>query len=165
MSTSAKFEVKLAQIDETVLIEFAGPMGEKSTFPSVDSQIRTLTIDLEMVNYVNSFGIQRWVSWIRDLHRSNPKLVVRLLKVPAFMAKNIGFVREFLPKTFTFDSVFVPVYCSECEKEGPPILVRRGDDLEALRPKKILAKAQNCKSCGGPMIPDADLAKYFWFWK
>jgi hypothetical protein len=135
-------------------------MFEQSNFPSIDQDtVRGVVVDLQEVSFVNSFGIQRWVKWLREIQRDAPDVSLRIENVSAVTAHTMAFIRELLPKTIVVDSVFVALSCAKCETPAPDLLVLRTN------PQNVSAKILACVSCGERLVPESHLDQNLWFWK
>lgn len=166
MSTEA-FSVTQITQGSSVLFRLSGSMGDNTKLEKIESSgILSIQVDVDAVTYINSLGLQRWVTWMRNTCWANSEVKFGLSKVPALLVKNMNYVREFLPKSLSVTSAYLPFYCESCDRDSSSVLVLEAEfkkgrqNLERLSQMKV-----KCPDCNHLAICDTNVEQYFWFWK
>lgn len=153
-----QFVKSFKMLDLTADIAISGAIDEHFQFEPVPETIRTISVQLEQIEYISSFGVKLWVNWIASLPR-DATLILKMAK-PMTIA-NINAVEGFiLPKTIV-ESVIVP-FTTDDGEEIVDVILENGSHYSAggkLNLPTITAAS------GEAMVPDFIPERLFKFLK
>lgn len=156
------FSVKT--VDDQINIKIEGNIDEDAFFSDIKTDdIKTISINLEKVDLINSCGIRSWFYWIRKI---SDKINIYYTHCPVAVVDQINISKGFLPETAVVNSFFVPYYCDECEYSEDRILEREKDYKEASDGEEAVIKFEEtleCPECKGELKVDIIAKKYFKF--
>ena len=130
-----------------VVVLLAGRVDERAHLPQLAARINLplLVLDLEKVDFINSFGLGDLLALLRSLRgrvtsltlRGCSPAVVQQLDLIAGTARNL-----------TVESLQLPYLCPGCGYEGSPLVTvaEHGEALRRLAPPTLL-----CPECSAPM--------------
>ncbi len=136
-------------------MEVAGSLDGHAALPDLGLVQGTLIINLYELSFINSLGIRDCVNWIKTVRAEKGITLIRCS--PPF-ARQISILQNFIPKGVTVESICVPYYCNQCEREERR-LVQVGTLVDTL-PAEI-----PCVLCKGDMDIDVVKHTYFKFWE
>lgn len=135
-------------------VSVSGWITEDSTFPNVALEGKTeLILDLNGVEYINSAGIRRWMTWMWNLEKTRPDMTITLERVPNVLVRQVEAVRHFVPEKAVFRSLYAAYFCESCDETAEPLL-KQGVDYQNYRDlgaKGFKAPSVNCPNCKTPM--------------
>lgn len=133
-------------------------INENFEFPRETGELEAIRMDLSKVSYINSEGIRRLNSWMREMKKSMPALRIELEKVPPVVARPLSLIRVQTANNVIVKSVYVPYYCTNCNFDDETLVIREQmtstTDLEANLPK------MKCSKCGTAMEVDVEPKAY-----
>lgn len=138
---------------ETVDQDFGIPVQEIANCASV-------TMDFSPVRFMNSEGLRQFTSWLWELEKANPKISVRLVKVSPTVNRQLLTVKTYLAAIATVESVYLPYYCEDCDREESSVLTH-ASELKTSGLPELEGKAPKCPECGGETQFDGQVDRYF----
>ena len=136
-------------------MEVSGWLDGHATLPDLGFVSGTLIINLFELSFINSLGIRDWVNWIKTVRAEKGITLIRCS--PPFV-RQISILQNFIPEGVTVESICVPYFCDQCEREERQ-LINIGTGIETL-PAEI-----PCVICKGEMSIDVVKNTYFKFWE
>ena len=110
---------KVKNIDEnTIEIALSGDLNENAILPKASAfeAAKKVFVDFEKCRFLNSAGIKSWLL-LMDQLSGNPDLELIFKNCRSVVLNNIAMIDGFLPSNGRLTSVYLPVYCSECDYE------------------------------------------------
>lgn len=150
---SEPLNVAVNKTDTGTVVEVSGWLDGHATLPDLGFISGTLTINLYELSFINSLGIRDWVDWIKNVRTEKGIILTRCS--PPFV-RQISILQNFIPHGVTVQSICVPYYCDQCEREERR-LIEIGTLLDSL-PADI-----QCVMCKGDMAMDVIKHIYFKF--
>lgn len=151
--------------DSTLLLVFSGNIDENSNFPEPQTlEVKSLIIDLNKVELINSLGIRAWVRWMKEL----PSKIITLKNCTPPIVQQMNIVSGFLPSSATIESFYVPFYCDHCDSESAVLMKRNEDFIPKTSEAEAKIKLKSpipCDNCDAERELDALEDKYFAFLK
>lgn len=148
-----------------VILTFEGPIDEEASLPEVRKDLKELTIDLQFVKSINSYGIREWLNWIRPLAE---RAKIEFINCPKGIVLQFNTVEGFLPLGATVSSFYVPYFCETCDRDRS-VLFTLGKEVK--KGPSGWAKDYNIQGDGdcetNPCAMEIDVteSKYFGFLK
>ena len=103
------------ELGDQLTIIISGELSAASSFPAIPAKkVKKITIQLEEAGYINSFGVQNWISWINEAQAANENVTFNFQMLPSNFARLAFQVRGFLPEQSVIESLMVPYFCSHC---------------------------------------------------
>jgi hypothetical protein len=129
-------------------LDVAGHVDEDLEFPTDLKDVRSLSVDLGKVIYINSMGIRDWVRWINSIEKKAAgKLKLQLLKAPLVFIKAINVLGDVFPPYAEIKSFAYDAFCPTCNKEVTELIENKpGVTLPKLT-------CPNCKKGMQPQLP------------
>jgi Zn finger protein HypA/HybF involved in hydrogenase expression len=146
-------------------LELKGYFDEFAKLPE-DTELakfNKITVDFGEVGFINSGGIKIWINF---LEKSN--LVERahfsFTRCPRIIVDQINMIDGFFPKGGKVISVYVPLYCEECDKNYDILLEMDKfdtdfDDLVNRVPQQTSEQGRKCRNWEVDIVPK----RYFRF--
>lgn len=163
MSDSLNYEIK--DDGNTTVLNFSGNIDENSQFPSADEMSpKSLVINLELVDLINSLGIRSWTRWLKEI----PSNVVTLKRCPPAIVQQMNIVSGFLPQNAVVESFYIPYYCNHCDTESTLLVERNRDFTPSNSEQDCKINIQTtlpCDNCKETREIDTLEEKYFSFLK
>jgi len=153
-------KVHLTTDGPDVTIAFEGVLDETSQLPELSDHVKgVLRLDLENLTLINSMGIHKWITWMRQLTNLQGGMI--LLNCRPVVINQINILRGFLPDYARVDSFFVPYSCENCGFEEKLLLTRGVDYDDQSQVKYVTEKT--CPACSGVLDLDIMHQRYFNF--
>lgn len=125
-------------------LDLANMIDEELKFPEDFNGLRSLTIDLGAVTYINSSGIRNWVRWMEGLQKKAAGLKIEFLRIPLPFVRAIEVVRLMLPDKAVVHSFNYDVFCEDCNEELSQLVTNTaGTKLPEIKCPKCGAKMQS----------------------
>lgn len=146
-------------------LTFEGPIDEEASLPEVAKDVAELTIDLQFVKSINSYGIREWLNWIKPI---SERTKIEFINCPKSIVLQFNTVEGFLPAHATVASFYVPYFCETCDRDRV-ILFTIGKEVKKgpsgwTKEYQIQADGE-CKVKPCEMEIDVTESKYFGFLK
>ena len=153
------FEVKEIKKEGVVHLHFSGHIDENSTFPIFNSLKGKVEIDLKDIKSINSVGIRAWIKWFSSFQGVN----FVFLNCPKSIVMQMNMVEGFLPDHSSIESINVPFYCEDCDKEIE-VLFSVGNEI-IVEDGKVQLHYDKNSVCPKGCDPELDVneSKYFKF--
>ena len=147
--TNEKFNI--VENVEQLTVSVSGEISAETLFPNITPkpQQNKLHLVLDNAGYVNSSGIQGWISWISGMQRNYPNLQFSVQMLPANFARLAHHIRDFFPKNVTVESFIAPYFCSNCNSSFNLVYKSGANWKLTWTPKELskeIAKAK-CSTC------------------
>lgn len=153
------FEIKKAERNGKALLRFCGLIDEEAKFPNPESWGSEVYIDLNEVKAINSIGIRSWILFFNDLVKTH----FIFLNCPKAIVMQMNMVEGFLPENSTVETMHVPFFCEDCDKEVDIIFeVGKEVRVEGDQIKFEYDKTKICKPGCEPEL-DVSVVKFFRF--
>lgn len=133
-----------------------GFIDDKFKFEDIDKEIKKITIRLDNVSYINSFGIKMWIQWLQKIRKD---AILILYGVRPTIISTINTVLGFTLSNTTIQSLYAP-YISEDGEESKEILLEFGKNY-FLNQNPILPLVKD--QFGQEMSPDFTPSSFFRF--
>ena len=143
------FSYELKDLGEHgVELALIGYMDEKTELPSPEKlkNFSRLTINFARVNAILSMGVKAWIRFADDVERI-PQTPIEFKNCSKAIIDQINLVVGFLPKNAHVTSLYVPVYCPDCQASVKSL--QKVDDIKTLI-HKVPAKLDTDRSLHGP---------------
>ena len=132
-------------------VKVDGAVGETtSLFTLPIKEVTELTVDLDGVTYISSFGVKNWIIWTLKIPA---KCSVKLINCPFVIASQASNVVGFMIPNMIIESFKAPYVCDSCDYEGL-YLVKNGADYSystSTHPRRInLPSNLECPKCKKP---------------
>lgn len=121
----AGFQFSESNLGSVTQLKFIGPIDEGAVFPKVQSNVRTLVIQMGEVTRLNSHGTRQWALWAKTIPAAAE---VSLEECPVIFVKSFALIKGVLLPNMSVNSFYVP-YFSDETGERKNVLVRRGVDF------------------------------------
>ncbi len=157
-------KITLEENGDQLVIKIVGEISSQTQFPSLQlkpNQTKILLL-LDEAGYVNSGGIQGWISWLQAVQKSHTDLKFSIQMLPANFAKLSNNIRDFLPRLSKVESFVVPYFCDNCN-EGFKVTFKKGSNWETECTGAELIKkisTANCSGCGASSEIDTPVEAY-----
>lgn len=151
---SVPLNVALTKLESETVMEVSGWLDGHAVLPDLGLVPGRLIIDLFELTFMNSLGIRTWVNWIKTV-RAEKGITIKRCSPP--FVKQLSILHSFIPFDVTVESICVPYYCEECDREEVR-LIQVGAGFDTL-PAEII-----CIICHGEMSMDVVKETYFKFW-
>lgn len=155
MKVKGQFSVVQNTSGHKVEVSIQGSLTEAALFPEVgvpkDSQ--EILIDVHAVNFINSGGVRRWITWVWGLERKFPRTRIVFRDLPFLFGKQLVAMTDFLPKNSEVISFGALFFCPRCDLE----LERKFHLTVDLAPKLNSPNSSlipKCSNCNGTMNID-----------
>jgi len=84
---------------------FEGDLNEQiNTLPTLDLLTKVITLDLDHVHSINSFGVKSWLEWSKIYAEQR----IQVCRLRPTLIRTINVVAGFLPKDWAIQSFYVP---------------------------------------------------------
>lgn len=154
------FNLKIVPEGDDVTISFAGTLDETSQLPKFTDPVKgALRLDLQNLALINSVGIHKWITWMRQRDGKQKSMV--LAKCRPIIVNQINILKGFLPDYAVVESFYVPYCCESCGYDEEKLLAR-GIDFDD-RSQFSFPSERKCPSCGGILGLDIVEERYFHF--
>ncbi len=154
-----KFHLDLAKTGSALLLTVNGRVDESADFAAVTwDGVTRVTVVLADVAIFTSFGVKRWVEFVRQIPES---VAVTLARCSFAVVHQLNALPNFIDaKNAVIESFYVPYYCVICDTGQARLLLSadlpRGLDSLELEPI-------SCEKCGNGLDLDATLPRYLAF--
>ena len=154
---SDKLKIKIENKGEEVLIQFAGPIDEDSSFEDISKlSSQKIVFDFENVSLINSCGIREWINFIEALDSG---ISFSYINCRQIIIEQINMVKGFIREGSRVDTFYAPYYCETCDDEYK-IHLNHNDIVDSKAPKV------SCPKCSKEDIEfDAIEEQFFQFTK
>lgn len=105
MSSMGSFKAEVQATENGMKVILSGVIDEKSEFPRFDSSGKVVEIDLNLVQYMNSYGVRSWSDWMSG-HKAAKQVI--LDHVPAVIVKQFNMFHGFLGDNAFVRSLYAP---------------------------------------------------------
>lgn len=151
-------EFECREKDDQFFIKVVGDISAMTAFPNVTLKPnQKVTVILQDAGYVNSSGIQGWISWLSALKKKSISAKFYFQLVPANFARCAFQIRDFLPEHSIVESFITPYFCNGCEKSFHKTFIKGANwdsKWTAEDTIKNISKI-NCPHCGALAEIDA----------
>ena len=112
---------------ELVLI---GYMDEQTVLPEISQfeNCHRLIVNFGRVNAILSMGVKEWVRFADKIEQL-PHLKIEFKNCSKQVVDQVNLVVGFLPKNATITSLFVPVFCDQCNRSFK--VLRKTDNISS----------------------------------
>ncbi len=111
------FKIQIRGTAEDPILQFSGDLLGNHSFPlKISTEQRSLTLEMDGFSRMNSIGVRQWDQWMAALRKSNPNLVINLVKIPTFFVELFCVIHDFVPRPYAVKSFYLQYYCENCEK-------------------------------------------------
>lgn len=109
------FKVLIEQLPDQIIATFSGSMTEAIYMPEwpEHNQETTVIIDLENLTAINSLGVSKLISWLKEIRTKS--LFFR--NCPPFYIYQVNMIPDMIPDFAIIDSCYVIYYNGESGKE------------------------------------------------
>lgn len=154
-----------SNVNGTLVLTFEGPIDEESTLPEVPEGVKAVTVDLQFVKSINSYGIREWLNWVRPLAA---RAKIEFINCPKSIVLQFNTVEGFLPQGASVSSFYVPYFCEKCDREKS-VLFTLGQEVKKTSngwTKEFeMREDEDCEARPCEMEIDVTESKYFGFLK
>lgn len=146
---------------EKLVMRISGKMNESAEFDMIRlPKSESLEIDLVDLTLINSMGIRIFKDWVHRLEV--PSLFFSYC--PRIFIDQVNMVVDFIPKTSTIQSFYVPYYNEDSEEERNVLFVRN-EHFKMENGEPVITFPDVKDSKGREMEIDVIAEKYFAFIK
>ena len=151
-------EFECREKDNQLFIKVIGDISAMTAFPNVTIKPnQKVTVVLQDAGYVNSSGIQGWITWLGSLKKKSASTKFHFQLLPANFARCAFQIRDFLPEDSVVESFVTPYFCGGCEKSFHQVFTKGANwnpKWTAEETIKNISKVK-CPTCGVPAEIDA----------
>jgi hypothetical protein len=106
-----------------------GYMDEGTVLPNPNEliQYKKIVVNFRQIRAVLSFGIKKWIQFISVFEKMDDIEIV-FKDCPKPIIDQVNLVVGFLPSNGKIESLFVPVFCNQCERSFK--VLKKVDDLK-----------------------------------
>ncbi|MCJ8277925.1 MAG: hypothetical protein HRT44_01690 [Bdellovibrionales bacterium] len=146
-----EFNYKIKELDkDNVELVLSGFLEESSQLPhDLDlSNKMALYIDFEDLKFINSGGIKNWVKFANKIENFDDLTVV-FKNCHRIIIDQINLVEGLLPSNASVLSLYVPIFCGQCEKsyEVFQIVNQMSDNFDTFLSRVTPASCQSSERC------------------
>jgi hypothetical protein len=127
-------------------------IDEQTEFPEKKPRLSQRVIfDCAEISVVNSFGMHKWIIWMRGL---NANAEFHFRNCHRKVIDMINAVEGFIPENSVVDSFFMPYNCEKCDGEDSVLLTRGKEFVENTPGQKsrlLYPNQLNCPKCRNSM--------------
>lgn len=135
-----------------------GLIDDQFKFEDIDKQIKKISIRMDNVSYINSYGIKMWVQWLQRIRKD---AILILSGVRPKIISSINTVNGFTLSSTTVQTLYAP-YISKNGEECKEVLLEFGKNY-FLNQNPILPEIKD--EFGQEMSPDFTPSSFFRFLK
>lgn len=137
------------------MLKIVGTLDETTPFPSISLENKkSIIIDLDKVDYINSAGIRGWTKWVWEFENVNSQALVVFQNVPPIMARQVAVITDFLARNSVFVSVWAPYVCENCNSDSDYLLYLQQDCSIDINDDLVISHTVKCADCGANMVLD-----------
>lgn len=141
-------QISVALTGDDFIVQLPPIIDEQTQFPVGRPRLsQRVVFDCSKISLVNSFGMHKWIQWMRALP---PETEYAFRHCHRKVIDMMNSVDGFLPVNAVVDSFYMPYNCAECDGEDELLLTRGKDFIESTPRQKsrlLYPNQLNCPQC------------------